>query len=103
MKTTKTENLKNYLMDRCTDMAEDYNMKEPTNFEEARGMIQHIFETEKPRKYNTYRGRYETFIDWIFGLCFCSPIMTDLTPYTNYKTPLIQENDVATRIYNLIY
>lgn len=103
MKTNKIENLKNYLMDSCIDRAEDYNMKSPTNFEEAREMIQRIFETEKPRNYNTYRGIYETFIDWIFGLCFCSPIMEDLTPYTNYKKPLIQENDVATRIYNLIY
>ena len=103
MKTTKNENLKNYLMERCIERAEDYNMQAPKTWEEAKTMIQGIFESEKPRNYSTYRGKYQTFIDWIFGLCFCSPIMEDLTPFTNCKTPLIQENDVATRIYNLIY
>lgn len=103
MKTNKIENLKNYLLERCVDIAKDYNMKKPTSWEEAREMIQRIFENEKRENYSTYRGRYQAFIDWIFGLCFCSPIMEDLTPYTNYKKPLIQENDVANKIYNLIY
>lgn len=103
MKTTKKENLKNYLLNACQYRAEDYEMQAPKDFEQAREMIKTIFENEKGKTYKTPHGKFESFSDWIFGLCFCSPIAEDLTPYTRVCNNIIMEQNVVKDIFNLVY
>lgn len=100
MKTTKIQNLKNYLINRCKDNKENYNYSEDINtFEDAKIMIKNIYQVEKPSQ----KDNKNTFIDWLQGLCFCSPIIEDLTPFTRCKNAFSQEMDVCQKIYQLIF
>ena len=96
--------LKNYLINSCLDRYEDYNRQAPKTWQEAKQMIKEIFEVEKPcNYYATSFDKYKYFNDWIFGLCFCSPIMEDLSEFTTEQDELKAEQLVADAIYNLIY
>ena len=86
----------------CTDNADDYNMKKPKTFEESKEMIKSIFKAEKGVEIARL-GLRQAFHDWLMGLCFCSPIMENLTPFTRYKNNISQENDVADKIYQIIF
>ena len=98
----KKENLKNYIFEACKDRAADYGKDSPKNWKEAKKMIFDIFHEEKGDEVARF-GRREAFRRWVFGLCFISPIMEDLTPYT-YKTDSIeQEEDTENKIYKLLY
>lgn len=103
MRTTKQqkENLKNYLFDACTDRAADYGREEPKTWEEAKAMIQEIFAEEKGWDYT--KPLFARFNSWIFGLCFCSPIMEDLSQFTSQTDEMEAERETAWAIYDLIF
>lgn len=105
-KTTKKENLKIYLINACLNHAQENGKEKPKKWEDVKIYINKIFYEEmiahNPNKNINYR--FSLFKDWIFGLCFCSPIMEDLTRFSNFKKDHIkQENDVFNKIYDLVY
>ena len=98
------ELLKNYIFNCCIERAKDYNRESPKNWREAKKMIIEIFDAEKGFEVARI-GRRQAFKNWILGLCFISPIMEDLTPYTTRTraTEEEKENDTEQKIYYLIY
>lgn len=96
------ERLRNYLMDTCKDNASAYGMLEPETFAEAQKMIRTIFEEEMGFCVERL-GWYAAFRDWMFGLCFCSPIGERLDSYSDARTEIEKEEDVVNKIYKLIF
>ena len=102
------ENLREFIFECCRDRAEDYSLKSPNSWNEAKKMVKKIFDEEIPKQGNftnyTTKKRFE---HWIFGLCFCSPIMLDLTPYTGKATTIAnkieQEQEAFEMMYKLIF
>lgn len=100
----KAENLKNYIFNCCQDRATDYNEPAPTTWNDAKVLVQKIFTQEKGAEIARHGKRW-AFNSWVFGLCFISPIMEDLTPYTTREkaTETEKENDTEQKIFNLIF
>lgn len=94
--------LANYLLDACKLKASGYNMQAPATFDDAKKMIKAIFEKEK-RFEIKQKSYYNAFKGWMLGLCFCSPIMQDLSNYSSFEKKEQKEIDVICKAYDLIF
>lgn len=108
-KTTKKENLFNYVKEACiVRIKEDYGIeyKELTK-KEVKAFVNAVFYSEKLKHNKMYENkkisRAKLFTDWIEGICFISPLGEDLTPFTRCKLWYTQERDIIETLFNMFY
>lgn len=108
-KTTKKENLLNYVKDACIEHAKENgeNIVFSTH-RDFKKYINKVFYNEMLKYNKMYENkkvsRYNLFIDWVMGLCFISPMVEDLTPFTRFKVDyLSQEKDVLNKLISYYY
>ena len=107
-KNTKYQNLRAYVKHAVIEHIKENGANiQVFNHQDIKAYVNNVFYNEMLKYNNMYKmgklSRLNLFKDWVMGLCFISPIMEDLTPFTSCKDYIKQENDVLQKLIDLYF